>query len=127
MTNFEKLLRETSKENLAEALMEKYNGSCVACPALELCDSIPEEEMHIGCRGVLLRWLEMDVEPDRVVAAEPEVRTVEIGGQLFRMVQTHPFKPEGGGGGIMYPLGNGGSGTVRLYGNDEVVVEAERK
>ena len=60
MTNMEKLLRETSKEDLAEALMEQYNGSCEACPALALCDALPEEEMHIGCRGVMMRWLDME-------------------------------------------------------------------
>lgn len=60
MTNMEKLLRETSKEDLTEALMEQYTGSCEACPAVELCDSISEEEMRIGCRGVLLRWLDME-------------------------------------------------------------------
>ena len=66
--------------------------------------------MAADCSKAMERRLEMEVEPDSVVAVEPEVRTVEIGGQFFRMVQTHPFKPEGGGGGIMYPLGNGGKG-----------------
>ena len=60
VTNMEKLLRETSKEDLAEALMEQYTGSCETCPAVELCDALLEEEMHIGCRGVLLRWLDME-------------------------------------------------------------------
>lgn len=60
MTNYEKILRDTPKEDMAEALMELYNGNCAECPALELCDSLPEEEMYIGCRGVLLLWLDME-------------------------------------------------------------------
>ena len=99
---------------------------CAHCPAYDMCAN-DELEAARACRETMEAWLEMDAEPGSVVAVEPEVRTVEIGGQLFRMLQTHPYKPEGGGGGIMYPLGNGGRGTVRLYANDEVFVEAEQK
>ena len=74
----------------------------------ELKTSLLNAVMAADGSKAMERWLEMEVEPDSVVAIEPEVRTIEIGGQLFRMVQTHPFKPEGGGGGIMYPLGSGG-------------------
>lgn len=73
----------------------------------ELKVSLLNAIMAADCSKAMERWLEMEAEPDSVVAMEPEVRTVEIGGQLFRAVQTHPSKPEGGGGGIMYPLGNG--------------------
>ena len=62
MTNFEKILHDTPKEDLAEALSKLIVGHCDDCPALELCGSLPEEEMHIGCRGVLLRWLDMEAE-----------------------------------------------------------------
>ena len=93
----------------------------------ELKVSLLNAVMSADSSKAMEQWLEMEVEPDSVVAVEPEVLTVEMGGQLFRMVQTHPFKPEGGGGGIMYPLGSGGSGTVRLYGNGEAFVEVEQK
>lgn len=82
----------------------------------ELKATLLNAVMAADCSKAMEAWLEMEVEPDSVVEAEPEVCTVdigeivEIGGRLSRMVRTHPFKPEGGGDGIMYQLGKGGKG-----------------
>lgn len=104
MTNLEKLC--TDSAGVRKMLLDlALDIDCAHCPAYEFCAGI---EGELECPEAMEQWLEMEVEPDSIVATEPEVRTVEIGGQLFRMVQTHPFKPEGGGGGILYPLGSGG-------------------
>lgn len=91
--------------------MTNLEKLCAAIEDLKL--TLLNAIMAADSSKAMERWLEMEVEPDSVVAIEPEERTVEIGGQLFRMVQIHPFTPEGGGGGIMYPLGNGGSGKCQ--------------
>lgn len=112
MTNFEKILHDTPKEDMAEALSALFVGHCDDCPALALCDSLPEKEMHIGCRGVLLRWLNMEAEQEHEAAAEayPKAEIIEINGETCLHVRTYPPRPEGGGGGFVYPMGNGGKG-----------------
>lgn len=59
VTNFEKILAETSKLDLAAAFSECYAGQCSQCPALELCRKV-EDEDDVGCHDVMLRWLDME-------------------------------------------------------------------
>ena len=59
MTNFEKILRETTKADVADALSANYVGQCSQCPALELCRKV-EDESDVGCTDVMLRWLDME-------------------------------------------------------------------
>ena len=59
MTNFEKLLRVTTKADVADALSAYFVGQCSQCPALELCRKV-EDEDDVGCHDVMLRWLDLE-------------------------------------------------------------------
>ena len=81
MTNFEKILHSTTREDMADALSACFEGQCDECPALALCNQMGDQE-EVGCTDVMLRWLDQEAEP-------------------------MPEAPREAGG-ILYPLGNGG-------------------
>lgn len=62
MTNFEKLLRDTTKEDMAAALSVCFEGQCDECLARLICESV-EDESDIGCTDVMLRWLDQEAPP----------------------------------------------------------------
>ena len=59
MTNFEKVLAKTSKQDMAEAFSACYEGQCDKCPALELCTQKGDQD-DVGCVDVWLEWLDME-------------------------------------------------------------------
>lgn len=64
MTNFEKILRETTRQDLAEALSDRFASQCKLCPAYALCVEYGEDD-EVGCVDVQLKWLDMEAEePD---------------------------------------------------------------
>ena len=59
MTNFEKILHSTTKEDMADALSASFEGKCDECPALDLCNQMGDQE-EVGCTDVMLRWLDQE-------------------------------------------------------------------
>lgn len=108
MTNFEKFLRETTKADVAEALSGCFEGKCDECPALDLCNQMGDQE-EVGCTDVMLLWLDQEAEQEHEAAAEAYLKaeSIYINGEPCLHVQTYPSRPEGGGGGFVYPMGTG--------------------
>lgn len=75
MTNFEKILRETPRQDMAEALSACFEGQCDLCPAHALCVEYGEED-EVGCVDVLLKWLDMEAEGTVSEAFDLEGRCV---------------------------------------------------
>lgn len=59
MTNFEKILRGTTREDMADVLSACFNGKCDICLALDLCNQMGDQG-DIGCIDVMLRWLDQE-------------------------------------------------------------------
>lgn len=59
MTNFEKILRETTRQDMAEALSAYFEAQCDQCPAHAICVEYGEED-EVGCSDLLLKWLDME-------------------------------------------------------------------
>lgn len=61
VTNFEKILKETTVRDIVEAMQESFVGSCSECPARPICDTVAEDDDR-SCIDILEAWLESEAE-----------------------------------------------------------------
>lgn len=64
MTNFERILRETTLDDMVWAMHECYPGHCDECPAHELCAQ-QDETSNVTCTEVLEMWLREEARDDK--------------------------------------------------------------
>ncbi len=61
MTNFEKILKGTKVQDVADALSAYFESQCNECPARGMCEAVTEDDDR-SCTEVLVGWLESEAE-----------------------------------------------------------------
>lgn len=61
MTNFEKFKESISMDDAAKYFSDCFEGKCNACPALEKCRLVEDDE-EISCIDVLRNWLKEEAD-----------------------------------------------------------------
>lgn len=61
MTNFEEFKESISIDEVAKYFSDCFEGQCNACPALEKCRLVNDDE-EISCIDVLRNWLKEEAD-----------------------------------------------------------------